>query len=192
MESIKKKSVEDLKAEYKELGFTEARIKKATEVFSSVPKEGRFSSIEKRVYEGNAYPVVVVIDTDDKVVGEIAIGTLRASKVVTDESGKVLTMQISKANKKGYANYFMARSEVYNSFASKSELEMLSELIGKSYKAVGAEETVVLIEMSKKASDLLPMPDGKKQTERAMHIQKTAALAAKQVARKTLYKFNVE
>ena len=121
--------------------FSEKRVQRAQRNNSNVPTEGTFVELSKAVYKSedgteNVYPVIKVVDKNGVLIGEIAMGTLLQQK----SAGKA--RKITRESSEYVGKYFHVGTPI-SRFNGLNEIDIVSGLLGKSFKAKVLPDTIV-------------------------------------------------
>lgn len=180
---IIKLTPEQVKQSYQDNGISEKRIKNAENKLQNVPEKGIFASLGYEIFktpEGqeNKYPVFIVLNEEGKKIGTLSVGRIMDNYLELDQNQKPVPVQVKNENSKYFKKWFLKSVPVNKELISgKSELEVVSSLLGKSFGAKRLTDQLV---------QKITMADGV-----AMHFEDTATKAMKHVENKDVFQFTI-
>lgn len=187
MEAIRL-TVEEIKQAYIDNNVSMKRVKNAQSKFQSIPDKGTFANItfeEFKADDGtiNIYPAFIIIDETGEKIGTLPVGRITDQRLKLDDKGEAIPKQV-KNDKSKYFNKWFLQSESVNKHitANRSELEIVSYLLGKSFVTKRLPDQKV---------QKITMSEDK---ETALHFESTDKKAAnvKHIEVKDLYKFELQ
>ena len=145
---------------YKSNGVSEKRVNRAQQAFAQVPEKGIFGYLFFDEFKDSdtgaitKFPSIKILDLKgEKEIGKVSVGTLTqqiiCKKVAEAPAESVLVCREIKNPKSDYVGQWFLAGKPLSKLQGDSEIEIISNLIGKPYSAKKVECFIPKVEISK-------------------------------------------